>query len=320
MRDQEIVGLWEAYQQVYDSQEFTEEVEIATQYFYEMGLNEDGVNILIEELGVEEFVDWVYEIAEDYTLTEARAGGSRIEPVTKGGKSVGELKGGAKTAAINRLRKEKSARKRAEEESSSSKSSGMRDALRSQASKSASTKQKPEESTPTKTKKGIGGLIGAAVERAKQDTALLKKTIDTARGVATRRGAEAAAVYTAARQLGKKAEQSPQVTRARRKATVTAGRAAQAVGKTAIKAAGAAGAAAGAGVSAHRQGKTGAQIAGRAAGTFVKKMIESYDLYDIILLHLLDEGYAETIESAEAIMVNMSEEWRESIVEAKVER
>ena len=40
-----------------------------------------------------------------------------------------------------------------------------------------------------------------------------------------------------------------------------------------------------------------------------------YDLYDIILSHLLDEGYAETPESAEAIMVNMSEEWRQSIVE-----
>ena len=43
-----------------------------------------------------------------------------------------------------------------------------------------------------------------------------------------------------------------------------------------------------------------------------------YDLYDIILSHLLDEGYADTQEAAEAIMVNMSEDWRESIVEAVV--
>jgi hypothetical protein len=41
---------------------------------------------------------------------------------------------------------------------------------------------------------------------------------------------------------------------------------------------------------------------------------EQADIYDIILSHLLDEGYAETIESAEAIMVNMSEEWRNSII------
>jgi hypothetical protein len=44
------------------------------------------------------------------------------------------------------------------------------------------------------------------------------------------------------------------------------------------------------------------------------KAAESYDLYDIILSHLLDEGYADTEEAAERIMVNMSEEWRESIV------
>jgi hypothetical protein len=42
---------------------------------------------------------------------------------------------------------------------------------------------------------------------------------------------------------------------------------------------------------------------------------EETDLYDIILSHLLDEGYAETPEAAEAIMVNMSEGWREDIVE-----
>ena len=42
--------------------------------------------------------------------------------------------------------------------------------------------------------------------------------------------------------------------------------------------------------------------------------MEQIDLYDIILSHLLDEGYAETQEAAEAIMVNMSEEWRESIM------
>ena len=46
-----------------------------------------------------------------------------------------------------------------------------------------------------------------------------------------------------------------------------------------------------------------------------KNLNNSYDLYDIILSHLIDEGYADTFESAEAIMVNMSEEWRQSIVE-----
>lgn len=47
-------------------------------------------------------------------------------------------------------------------------------------------------------------------------------------------------------------------------------------------------------------------------------LADEYDLYDIILSHLLDEGYAETPEQAEVIMVNMSEGWREYIVEAEV--
>jgi hypothetical protein len=42
---------------------------------------------------------------------------------------------------------------------------------------------------------------------------------------------------------------------------------------------------------------------------------DSYDIYDIILSHLLDEGYADTNEAALAIMANMSEEWREEIME-----
>ncbi len=46
---------------------------------------------------------------------------------------------------------------------------------------------------------------------------------------------------------------------------------------------------------------------------------EETDLYDIILSHLIDEGYADTEESAESIMVNMSEEWKESIVVEDIE-
>ena len=43
---------------------------------------------------------------------------------------------------------------------------------------------------------------------------------------------------------------------------------------------------------------------------------EEVDVYDVILSHLLDEGYADTEQAATAIMVNMSEVWRDSVVEA----
>lgn len=41
---------------------------------------------------------------------------------------------------------------------------------------------------------------------------------------------------------------------------------------------------------------------------------EEYDIYDVILSHLLDEGYAESEEAAEVIMVNMSEDWYHQIL------
>jgi hypothetical protein len=43
---------------------------------------------------------------------------------------------------------------------------------------------------------------------------------------------------------------------------------------------------------------------------------EEIDLYNTILSHLISEGYADNATSALAIMAHMSEEWRESIVEA----
>ncbi len=52
----------------------------------------------------------------------------------------------------------------------------------------------------------------------------------------------------------------------------------------------------------------------KAAKAKSKLKKEQADIYDIILSHLLDEGYAETPEAAEVIMVNMSEEWRQSII------
>jgi len=153
METKELQGLWEAYNAVYAPQELTEEVEIATEYFYEMGLNEYGIDILIEELGVEEFVDWVNEIAEDYTLNEARAAKRR----RAGGPSYEEVK------------------KKQEE----------RDAARARkkATKAAVKNQPETKKTPKQTKKGLFAAIDAGIERHNQATRdaelLARKTGET---------------------------------------------------------------------------------------------------------------------------------------------
>jgi hypothetical protein len=54
---------------------------------------------------------------------------------------------------------------------------------------------------------------------------------------------------------------------------------------------------------------------GEIAENYLSEEVETVDLYDVVLEHLLDEGFADTEESATVIMANMSEEWRESIVE-----
>ena len=233
MRDQELIGLYEAYQQVHTQQRLVnEEVEIASHYFCEMGLNEIGVEILIEELGVEEFAEFVYDISEEYYLTEARAGGVIIEPVTtkgtpfKSGKPTGK--------SLERLRKKKEERKEAE---SSERPSGMKAALQRQDAMVSASKQQPK-------KKGlldrVAGAVLKGIERHKAATSGM--------GAATK---------------------------------VTAGK------------------------------------VGNAARAFAKGFTEETDLYNIILSHLIDEGYADTEEAAECIMGNMSEEWRDDIIEKK---
>ena len=54
----------------------------------------------------------------------------------------------------------------------------------------------------------------------------------------------------------------------------------------------------------------------KVAGAVLAKLrAEETDLFDYILEHLVAEGYAETNEAAIAIMANMSEEWKKSIIE-----
>jgi len=232
MNSKDYRNIREAYFDVYRNEQSNEEVEIASHYFCEMGLNEIGVEILIEELGVEEFAEFVYDISEEYYLTEARAGGVIIKPVTtkgtpfKSGKPTGK--------SLERLRKKKEERKEAE---SSERPSGMKAALQRQDAMVSASKQQPK-------KKGlldrVAGAVLKGIERHKAATSGM--------GAATK---------------------------------VTAGK------------------------------------VGNAARAFAKGFTEETDLYNIILSHLIDEGYADTEEAAECIMVNMSEEWRDDIIEKK---
>ena len=64
-----------------------------------------------------------------------------------------------------------------------------------------------------------------------------------------------------------------------------------------------------------RAGKKEASMKTAAAKRKKRINNEETDLFDTILEHLVAEGYADTNESALVIMANMSEEWREDIME-----
>lgn len=135
-----------------------EVIDNATEYFYEQGLNEDGINILIEDIGVDEFSSWVFELSEE-----------RAAKKRKGGKTVEQIK-----AEIDEKERVKAALK------ASKKTTKVAKAKEEQ-------KPAPKKEAPAKTKGGIGAAISSAVkhvqDRAQQDTKLLKKSWQTAREV-----------------------------------------------------------------------------------------------------------------------------------------
>ena len=173
--------------QLIESVELSEEyiaesVNVAAQYFCEQGLNEVGVDILIEELGLDDFVSFVFEI-NDETISEARAGGVKVEPVTAAGKP---FKSGKPTKkGLERLQKLKAERKEREEKASSEKPSGMKASLQRQSAIANAKKQQPK-------KKGlldrVAGAINKGIERHNAAMSAAKETGKTIRKAAGKVG------------------------------------------------------------------------------------------------------------------------------------
>ncbi len=163
-----------------DEEIILETIDIATEYFYEQGLNEDGIDILIEELGTDEFINFVFEIVEDYTLNEARTLlGKKKTPAT------GKARGISLKAAPGKSTKS-AVEKHGTKRSLSSQSASGTIRKKSIAVKKSVEKQPETKSTPSETKKGIAGKVGAAlgyaVKRAKQDTAKVARAAGTVAG------------------------------------------------------------------------------------------------------------------------------------------
>ena len=240
MRDREIVGLHQAYLDVYSNLNYNQDiVEVATEYFYTYGLNEDGIDILIEKVGLDNFVEFVYDLSEDLTiLTEERSAKRRT------GKSHADV--------LAKIDAKEAAKKKAKEEAQKRKESERMEPA-SNGADTESKKEQPKSKKPIRD--AIARRILAGMER-------------------------------------------------HREATQTAGRLAGETGRTL-------------GRIVSLAGEAGHRGVEHVKKHGMKSLANSYeyDTFDAILEHLVAEGYADTNESALAIMANMSDEWREEILD-----
>jgi hypothetical protein len=274
-------------------------VEVATEYFYTYGLNSDGVDILIEKVGLDNFVEFVYGLSEDLVvLTEARPAKKR----RPGGPSYDEVM--AKINEREAAAKEKrEAKKEARKKASVAAQERTETEKKEPESRGADTEAKAEQ---PKTKKPVRDAIARNIFRA----------VDA---------------YKAGMERHKSA-------------TATAGRLAKETGKTLGKVVS----------TTHEAGRRAGEhvkkhglksLANEEFEYWVNSLIEegydlseytwddmyeiyldeasrglpeSFDNFDIILEYLVAEGYADTNQSALVIMANMSEEWKQSIVEGRV--
>jgi hypothetical protein len=288
-------------------------VEVATEYFYSYGLNEDGIGILIEKVGLESFVEYVYELSEDlHILTEERSARRRT-----GGDSYDEV-----MAKINareaKTKAKKEAKQKVTQAASEKKETERKEpesrGVESQAKAEQPKSKKPVRDAIARTVLGAVKSYKAGMERHRAATSIAS---DTARHVAGETGGLLRTLGNTARigagkaidhltthglkvakeefKLGKKKTQKELARYVAALQTLQGN---------------------------NEEPTTRSQSSGeptRRRRTNLNDVKIREDIYDTILSHLIDEGYAESVEQAEVIMVNMSEDWRESIVEAKVD-
>lgn len=179
----------------------SEAIDISTEYFYGQGLNEHGVQILIDEMGEDSFCEWVFDIVNQNILVERklRSGETALpaksrERITKKSvsrKNVSDLKGGAAAA------KERSDKARGESRAAARQTpepterqktlARLQDAQRKRNMEKAKSNQTPTKSKSTKTKSGIASRIGSALkyvgDRAREDSKKVARAAGTTAGV-----------------------------------------------------------------------------------------------------------------------------------------
>ena len=210
------------------------EIEAAVEYFYEEGLNEDGIDLLIEEVGLEEFVDFV---TEDEFLTEERAARKMNVRTLKSTKKKAEeikadksdvVKRGTPADTLARARTERSlkkpklakpAKKDHDGDGKIETPKAEHRGSRNKAITKAVTKAKATQPKKPASKEGIGSKIRGALRSAKaRDLKGVRKVRDTVRKV--QKSEFGKGVVSGVKAVGKAAKDVKSVLDANKKKTV----------------------------------------------------------------------------------------------------
>jgi hypothetical protein len=309
-------------------------VEVATEYFYAYGLNEDGIDILIEKVGLDSFVEYVYDLSEDlHILTEERAakrrtGGPSYEDV-KAAQDAKETKAAAKKAAKKNVTT--AATEKKEVESKEPETRGP---------ESEAKAQQPKGKKPVRD--AIARTVFGALKAYETGMARHRSATSTAGHLAKETGKTLGKVVSTTHEAGRRAGEHVKThgwkSIAREEVELWVNNLLEEgydlseyswddmfeiyeesdpkyKPKTKEELARY--------VSAlDRLHRMATEVRGpepsekkkkRKPTTDMRNVAVHEDLYDVILSHLLDEGYAESVEQAEVIMVNMSRDWLDEI-------
>lgn len=284
MDSKELKGLFEAYTAVYDEDLRDELEEMSDQFTGIENLSEEEIDAIVEET-IEEMLDDGYNFDEVEEIFEEVI--LEMNPYAPAG-SKASKEYASKTSQAKRQKE------RAE------KISQVKGAVKSALGRAKEA-------------------VGSGVEKAKEAGREAKfRAVDKpVAAYATKRKLHPAAGATArskdpAKRRGLRSKVASDI-----KSRI-GGKISRAVDRAKTAGAGVASAAMSAPSAAKSAVKSGvgkaARAVSRGARSVARKLGEETDAYDIVLEHLIENGYAESYEAAEKIMVNMSEEWRNDIL------
>ena len=288
--------LYEAYSAVYDEDLREDMLSSLDEDFDAISeLNDEEIDEIVEET-IFDLLDEGYEIEDieeifEEVLSEAKVTMGRGGEAGEGKVTTGS---GSRMAAADRLA---ARRVRKRKEAVEKVKGAVKKAVADTKEKAKEAKFKAVDAPAARyaAKRGIGGPAPGLSARSKDPAKRRALRGAVLKDIASRAKAKLGRGIEKARAAGERAVGAVKSTSDTAQAKMrSAGK--SAVGKGA------------------RAVQSGAKKLAKGAGKLAKRLGEEVDLYDLVLEHLIQEGYAETEEAATVIMANMSEEWREEII------